>query len=93
VNTGKKCIRCGHRKPREEFYEEPHDNITGLSGLCIECIEEKKRKQRKRKIVGWHTTSPAGLSGVVLNVREETTEIVVRFEGTRTVVLPMRERS
>lgn len=87
----KKCIRCGFKKSREEFYEEPHDAITGLSGLCIPCIEEKKRKQRKRKIAGWHVVSPTGLVGTVLNVREETTEIVVRFKGSRTVVLPMGE--
>jgi hypothetical protein len=91
MSATKKCIRCHVKKERHEFFEEPHDTITGLSGLCIACIEEKKRKQRKRKITGWHTTSPAGLPGTVLNVREETTEIVVRFKGARTVVLPMVE--
>lgn len=87
----KLCPACGHRKEREEFFEEPNDTVTGLSALCRSCIKAKKDRPRKRSIKGWHTTSPAGLPGEVLNVREETTEIVVRFKGSRTVVLPMVE--
>lgn len=87
----KKCIRCQVRKEREEFYEEPHDTVTGLSGICRACVAEKQRKRNKRKVGGWHVVSPAGLVGTVLNVREETSEIAIRFKGSRTVVLPMRE--
>jgi hypothetical protein len=88
--TGKLCPGCGERKERDAFYEEPTDTVTGLSALCRVCITAKKAKPKKRKIAGWHVKSPAGLVGTVLNVREETSEIVVRFKGSRTVVLPMR---
>lgn len=88
---GKACPGCGERKSRDEFYEEPNDTVTGLSALCRTCIAAKKAKPKKRKVVGWHVVSPAGLIGTVLNVREETREIVVRFKGSRTVVLPMKE--
>lgn len=87
----KLCPRCGARKPRDAFYEEPNDTVTGLSALCRTCIAAKKARPQKRKIAGWHVVSPAGLVGTVLNVREETHEIVVRFKGSRTVVLPMKE--
>lgn len=88
----KRCPGCNTRKEREAFYDEPTDTVTGLSALCIECIEGKRKKARKRSVAGWHTTSPAGLHGDVLNVREEESAIVVRFRGARTVVLPMHER-
>jgi hypothetical protein len=87
----KLCPACGERKESAEFYDEPNDTVTGLSMLCRECLAAKKSKPRKRKIVGWHTTSPCGLAGQVLNVREDTREIVIRFKGSRTVVLPMEE--
>lgn len=85
----KLCPGCGQRKPREDFYDEPNDTVTGLSALCVECIDRKKNKVKKRSVAGWTVVSPNGLHGTVLNVREETTEIVVRFKGSRTVVLPM----
>lgn len=87
----KLCPGCGIRKERTEFYEEPTDTVTGLSMLCRVCLASKRRKPRKRSVVGWHVVSPSGLSGQVLNVREETKEIVVRFKTSRTVVLPMIE--
>lgn len=87
----KLCPGCGHRKHREDFYDEPNDTVTGLSALCRECIERKKNKAKKRSVAGWTVVSPSGLVGTVLNVREETKEIVVRFKGSRTVVLPMIE--
>lgn len=87
----KLCPGCGERKHREAFYDEPNDTVTGLSALCRTCIEAKKNKVKKRSVAGWTVVSPNGLHGTVLNVREETTEIVVRFKGSRTVVLPMVE--
>jgi hypothetical protein len=87
----KLCPSCGERKARDEFYEEPSDTVTGLSALCRSCIAAKRAKPKKRSVVGWHVVSPAGLVGTVLNVREDTGEIAIRFKGSRTVVLPMRE--
>lgn len=89
--SGKLCPGCSRRLDRSEFYDEPNDTVTGLSALCRSCIEEKKSKRRKRSIAGWHVVSPAGLLGTVLNVREDEATIAVRFKGSRTVVLPMRE--
>jgi hypothetical protein len=88
----KLCPGCNLKKERDEFYEEPTDTITGLSALCRECIAKRKARPKKRRITGWHTISPAGLPGEVLNIREDTEEIVIRFKGSRTVVLPMEEK-
>jgi hypothetical protein len=87
----KLCPGCGERKERDQFYDEPNDPVTGLSMLCVVCLGERKKKRRKRKrnISGWHVTSPSGLHGDVINVREETSEIAIRFRSSRTVVLPM----
>lgn len=87
----KLCPGCDVRKARDQFFEEPTDTITGLSALCRSCIAARRARPKKRRVGGWHTVSPAGLPGEVLNVREETGEIVVRFKGSRTVVLPMEE--
>ena len=87
----KRCPGCGEKKERDEFFEEPTDTVTGLSALCRSCIARRRARPKKRNVRGWHTTSPSGLPGDVLNVREETSEIVVRFKGSRTVVLPMEE--
>lgn len=87
----KLCPGCGQRKERGEFFEEPNDTVTGLSHLCRVCIDAKKAKPKKRSVRGWRVVSPNGLEGTVLNIREETHEIVVRFKGSRTVVLPMVE--
>lgn len=89
----KRCPGCDQRKEADEFYPEPTDTITGLSALCRACIARKRARPKKRNIKGWRTTSPSGLEGEVLNVREDTGEIVVRFRGSRTVVLPMKEES
>lgn len=87
----KLCPGCGERKERAEFFEEPNDTVTGLSHLCRACIAAKKSRPKKRSVAGWTVRSPGGLEGSVLNIREETSEIVVRFKGSRTVVLPMVE--
>jgi hypothetical protein len=87
----KLCPGCATKKERDQFYDEPTDTVTGLSMLCKDCLSSRRRRPRKRSVVGWHVVSPAGLAGQVLNVREETKEIVVRFKSSRTVVLPMIE--
>lgn len=89
----KLCPGCGVRKEREEFFEEPNDTVTGLSALCRACIDAKRAKPKKINVAGWKVKSPAGLVGTVLNIRADTGEIVVRFKGARTVVLPMKEGS
>jgi hypothetical protein len=71
----KRCPGCDRRLVAEAFYDEPNDTVTGLSMLCRECLAKPKRK--KRSVRGWWTRSPAGLRGDVLNVREESVEIVV----------------
>ena len=87
----KLCPGCDQRKPRDSFFEEPTDTVAGLSALCRDCIARRRARPKKRSVRGWRTNSPAGLPGEVLNIREETNEIVVRFKGSRTVVLPMEE--
>lgn len=89
----KRCPGCDTRLPREAFFDEPHDTVTGLSALCRSCVSKQSRRPAKRAIRGWWTTSPAGLRGDVLNVREEDHTIVVRFKGARTVVMPMVEEA
>lgn len=88
----KLCPGCGERKPRADFYEEPNDDVTGLSHLCRECMDgrrEAKASAKGREVKGWTVRSPRGIEGVVIRIRPGGEEIVVRFSGTRTVVLPM----
>jgi hypothetical protein len=88
--AAKNCPECRRKLPAESFYPEPTDAITGLSKVCIECFDAKREKATNgHSIKGMSVTSPSGLPGTVVNIREETNEIAIRFKGTRTVVLPM----
>jgi hypothetical protein len=88
--TAKNCPECRRKLDADKFYTEPTDDITGLSKVCIECFETKRAKaSRGRSIAGMTVVSPGGLVGTVVNIREETDEIAIRFKGTRTVVLPL----
>jgi hypothetical protein len=90
--VAKNCPECRRKLPAAAFYPEPNDEITGLSKVCIECFEAKRAKaKRGRSIKGMTVVSPSGLIGTVVNIREDSSEIAVRFKGTRTVVLPMIE--
>jgi hypothetical protein len=90
--TVKNCPECRRRLTADKFYPEPTDEITGLAKVCIECFDAKAAKaKRGRSIAGMHVESPSGLVGTVVNIREETREIAIRFKGTRTVVLPLEE--
>ena len=90
--TAKNCPECRRKLDAAEFYPEPNDEITGLSKVCRSCFDAKRAKAaRGRSIKGMTVTSPSGLVGTVVNIREDSSEIAIRFKGTRTVVLPMVE--
>jgi hypothetical protein len=86
----KLCPGCGVRKERDAFYEEATDTVTGLSHLCRDCLASRKTaKLTARNVAGWTVKSPRGVEGTVIRIRPGEEEIVVRFSGTRTVVLPL----
>lgn len=90
--VGKLCPGCGRRLSRDSFYDEPNDTVTGLSHLCLECLDKRRAARLSksgREVTGWTVKSPRGIEGTVIRVRPGGLEIVVRFSGTRTVVLPL----